>query len=339
MRAGVRQSVRVWRNLRVASVAVLAATLAAAIMPAVAEEWPTRPVTMVVTFPAGSGSDVLARILGARLSEILGQQVIIENVGGGGGMTGANRVARAAPDGYQFVLGGTDTFAQSQTLYKKPIYNAMTDFAPVALIVEQPFLLVSRNDLPAGNLTEFIAYTRANQAKMQYGSAGPASGSNLTCTYLNSAIGVSVTTVPYRGAPEGLQDLIAGRIDYYCPVIAAAIGQIQNKTIKAIAILSRNRSPTLPALASAHEQGLIDFEANYWNAFFLPKGTPASIVAKLHDAAVATIDSPAVQARLKVFGLTVVAPDRRSPNYLKQFVTSEIKKWSEPVKASGVSLD
>jgi len=318
---------------------VLGAALAAAIMPAAAENWPTRPVTMVVTFPAGSGSDVLARILGARLSEILGQQVVIENVGGGGGMTGAYRVARAAPDGYQFVLGGTDTFAQSQTLYKRPLYDALTDFVPVALMVEQPFLLVSRNDLPAGNLAEFIAYAKTNQAKMQYGSAGPASGSNLTCTYLNSAIGVTVTPVPYRGAPEGLQDVIAGRIDYYCPVVAAAIGQIRNNTMKAIAILSRNRSPALPSLASAHEQGLVDFEANYWNAFFLPKGTPAPIVEKLHDAAVATIDTPAVQARLQVFGLTVVAADRRSRDYLKQFVTAEIKKWSDPVKASGVSLD
>ena len=318
---------------------VLGAALAAAITPAVAQNWPTRPLTMVVTFPAGSGSDVLARILGARLAEILGQQVVIENVGGGGGMTGAFRVARAAPDGYQFLLGGTDTIAQSQTIYKKPPYNALTDFVPVALMVEQPFLLVSRNDLPAGNLAEFIAYAKANQVKMQYGSAGPASGSNLTCTYLNSAIGVTITPVPYRGAPEGLQDLMAGRIDYYCPVVAAAIGQIRNTTLKAIAILSRDRSPTLPALASAHEQGLVDFEATYWNGFFLPKGTPAPIVQKLHDAAAATIDTPAVQARLKVFGLTVVAPDRRSPDYLTQFVTSEIKKWSEPVKASGVSLD
>jgi tripartite-type tricarboxylate transporter receptor subunit TctC len=317
----------------------LGAALAAAITPALAEDWPARPVTMVVTYPAGSGSDVLARILGARLSEILGQQVVIENVSGGGGMTGAYRVARAAPDGYQFVLGGTDTFAQSQTLYKKPLYNAMTDFAPVALIVEQPFLLVARNDLPAGNLAEFIAYAKANQAKMQYGSAGPASGSNLTCTYLNSAIGVTVTPVPYRGAPQGLQDLIAGRTDYYCPVVAAAIGHIRNKSMKAIAILSRDRSPTLPTLASAHEQGLVDFEANYWNAFFLPRDTPASIVQKLHHAVVATIESPSVQARLKVFGLTVVAADRRSPEYLQQFLASEIKKWIEPVKASGVSLD
>jgi tripartite-type tricarboxylate transporter receptor subunit TctC len=318
---------------------VAGAALAAAIMPAAAQDWPTRPVTMVVTFPAGSGSDVLARILSPRLSEILGQPVIVENVGGGGGMTGAYRVARAAPDGYQFVLGGTDTFAQSQTLHKNPPFNAKTDFAPVALIVEQPFLLVSRNDLPVGNLPEFIAYTKAHQANMQYGSAGPASGSNLTCTYLNSAIGVTVTPVPYRGAPEGLQDLIAGRIDYYCPVIAAAIGHIGNRTMKAIAILSRNRSPTLPSLASAHEQGLIDFEASYWNAFFLPKGTPAPIVQKLHDAAVATINSPSVQARLKVFGVTVVAPERRSPDYLQQFVATEIEKWIGPVNASGVSLD
>ena len=317
----------------------LAAAFAAAIGPAGAQDWPTRPLTMVVSFPAGSGSDVLARILGARLSEILRQQVVIENIPGGGGMTAAYRVARAAPDGYQFVLGGTDTFAQSQTIYKKPLYNAVTDFVPVALMVEQPFLLVARKDLPAGNLPEFITYAKANQAKMQYGSAGPASGANLTCTYLNSAIGVTVTQVPYRGAPEGLQDLMAGRIDYYCPVIAAAVAQIRNNTMKAIAILSRDRSLALPALASAQEQGLVDFEANYWNGFFMPKDTPAPIVQKLHDAAVATIDSPSVRDRMKVFGLTAVAPDRRSVDYLAKFLTSEIKKWSDPIKASGVSLD
>jgi len=316
----------------------------AAALPAVsrfawAQAYPVRPVTMVVTFPPGSGSDILARILGPRLSELLGQQVIIESVGAGGGITGAYRVARAAPDGYQFVLGGTDTFAQSQTLYRNPPYNAMTDFEPVALIVEQAFLLVTRNDLPASNLPGFIAYAKANQAKMQFGSAGPASGSHLTCTYLNSAIGITVTPVPYRGAPQGLQDLMAGRIDYYCPVTAAAIAHIENKTMKAIAILSRDRSPMLPTLASAHEQGLTDFEANYWNGIFLPKGTPEPIVKKLHDAVVATIDSPSVQARLKEIGVTVVAPERRSRDYLQKFVASEIEKWAGPIKISGVSLD
>jgi tripartite-type tricarboxylate transporter receptor subunit TctC len=316
-----------------------AALLPAGLRIARAQTYPTRPVTMVVTYPAGSGSDVLARILGPSLSEFLGQQVIIENVGGAGGITAAYRVARAAPDGYQFVLGGTDTFAQSQTLYKNPPYSATTDFAAVALIVEQPFLLVTHNDFPANNLAEFIAYAKSNQSKMQFGSAGPASGSYLTCTYLNSAIGVTVTPVPYRGAPQGLQDLMAGRLDYYCPVIAAAIAHIENKTMKAIAVLSRDRSPILPTLASAHEQGLTDFEANYWNGLFLPKGTPEPIVQKLHDAVVAAIDSPWVQARLKEIGVITVAPERRSRDYLQKFVVSEIEKWAGPIKISGVSLD
>src|SRR6195256_180098 len=186
--------------------------LAAATGPAAAQTWPTRPVTMVVPFAAGSASDTVARILGGRLSEVLGQQVIIENVGGAGGMTGVSRVARAAPDGYQFVLGGIDTFAQNQTLYKKPLYNSLTDFAPVALMVEQPLVLVARNDLPAGNLQEFIIYAKANQAKMQYGSAGVGSGSHLACAQLNAAIGVDVTHVPYRGSPPALQGLIARRV-------------------------------------------------------------------------------------------------------------------------------
>src|SRR5882762_3570800 len=148
------------------------AALAAATGPAAAQTWPTRPVTMVVPFAAGSASDTVARILGARLSEVLGQQVIIENVGGAGGMTGVARVAKAAPDGYQFVLGGIDTFAQNQTLYKKPLYNSVNDFEPVALMVEQAIILVTRNELTVKNLKEFAAYAKANQAKMQYGSAG-----------------------------------------------------------------------------------------------------------------------------------------------------------------------
>jgi tripartite-type tricarboxylate transporter receptor subunit TctC len=316
-----------------------AAALPAVPRLATAQAYPTRPVTMVVTFPPGSGSDIMGRILAARLSEILGQQVIVEAVGGGGGTTGAYRVARAAPDGYQFVLGATDTLAQAQTLYKNPLYNAVTDFVPVGLIVEQPFLLVARNDFPADDLPGFIAYAKANQATMRFGSAGPASGSHFSCASLNSAIGITVTAIPYRGATQGLQDVIAGRIDYYCPISAAAVGHIENRTMKAIAVLSRNRSDVLPTLASAHEQGLTEFNASYWNGVFVPKGTPAPIVAKLHDAFVATIDSPTVQARLKEIGVTVVAPERRSPDYLQKFLAGEIERWAGPIKASGVSLD
>jgi tripartite-type tricarboxylate transporter receptor subunit TctC len=304
---------------------------------AAAQDWPTRPLTMIVPLAAGSGIDVLGRILAPRLSEILGQQVIVENVSGAGGMTGASRVARAVPDGYQFLLGGTGTHAQNQTLYKHQLYNAATDFAPVALVAEQPIVLIARNEIPANNLKEFIAYAKANQGKMQYGSAGAGSAAHLACVLLNAAIGVDVTHIPYRGGGPAMQDLIAGRIDYQCPLIAIAIQQIEGKTVKPITILSRNRSPSLPDLASAHEQGLINFDASNWSGFFLPRDTPKAIVQKLHDATVASMNTPVVQARLKEIGADLVTPERTSPAYLQRFVESEIEKWAAPIKASGVT--
>ena len=260
-----------WRPLSVLfAVAGMASALTAQV--ANAQTWPTRPVSLVVPFAAGSASDTVARILGTRLSEILGQQVLVENIGGAGGMTGAARVAKATPDGYQFVLGGVDTFAMNQTLYKKPLYDASADFAPVALMVEQALILVARNDLPAGNLQEFIAHAKANQAKMQYGSAGVGSGSHLACARLNSAIGVDVTHVPYRGSPPAMQDLIAGRIDYFCALAAAAMPQLTGNSMKAIAIMTRERSPLLANLASVHEQGVADFDANFWSGFLPAPG-------------------------------------------------------------------
>ena len=315
------------------AIAVVGAT------PCTAQNWPTRPVTMVVPFAAGSASDTVARILGARLSEVLGQQVIIENVGGAGGMTGAARVAKAAPDGYQFVLGGTDTFAQNQTLYKKPLYNAAADFAPVTLVTEQPLVLLARNELAVRNLPDFIAYARANQAKMQYGSSGVGSSSHLACAQLNAAMGVNITHVPYRGSPAAMQDLIAGRIDYFCALAAAAMPQLAGKTMKPIAVMTRDRSPLFPDLASAHEQGLQNFDSYFWSGFFLPKGTPAAIVAALDAATLATLDTPFVQDRLKGVGVTVVPPERRSGDYLRRFVADEIEQWGAVIKASGVSLD
>jgi tripartite-type tricarboxylate transporter receptor subunit TctC len=304
-----------------------------------AQNWPTRPVTLVVPFVAGSGSDLLARIFTPRLGEILGQQVIIENVGGAGGMTGASRVARAVPDGYQLVLGGVDTFAQNQSLYKKPLYNSATDFAPVAPIVEQPLVLIARKDLPAGNLQEFIAYAKANATTMQYGSAGAGSASHLACALLASAIGANITHVPYRGGAPAMQDLVAGRIDFQCPLPATAIPQIENRAVKAVTTLSKNRSPVLPNLASAQEQGLDGFEAIFWNAIFLPKNTPAEIVKKLNSALVAMMDTPATQERLKENGAIVVAPDRRSPAYLQKFIETETAKWAATIKASGILID
>src|SRR5438477_1685764 len=204
-----------------------AATLAAAMASAAAQNWPTRPVTMVVAFAAGSGDDVFARIVAPRLSELLGQQVIIENIGGAGGMTGTARVAKAAPDGYQFVLGGTGTFGANQTLYKNPLYNAVTDFEPVLLIGEQPLLVQTRKDFPANDLREFITYAKANQGNLQFGSGGAGSATHLACVLLNSAIGINVTHVPYRAAALGLQDMIGGRIDYVCPIASTGIPHLE----------------------------------------------------------------------------------------------------------------
>jgi tripartite-type tricarboxylate transporter receptor subunit TctC len=307
--------------------------------PAAAQDWPTRPVTLVVPFAAGSASDTVARILGARLSELLGQQMVVENVGGAGGMTGTARVAKAAPDGYQLLLGGLDTVAQNQTLYRKPLYNSTADFAPVGLIVEQPLVLVARKELPAANLQEFIAHAKANQAKMQYGSSGPGSGSHLACAQLNAAIGVDITHVPYRGSSPAMQDLIGGRMDYFCALAAAALPQLGSNSVTALAVMTRNRSPLLPDLASVHEQGIAEFDSYFWSGFFLPRGAPPAIIAKLNAASGETLDTASVQERLKAVGVTVVAPERRSPDYLKRFLDSEIDKWAAIIKASGVSLD
>jgi tripartite-type tricarboxylate transporter receptor subunit TctC len=319
--------------------AVTLAVLLLGIAGAAAQSWPTRPVTLVVPFAPGGSVDVMARILSGRLAEVLGQQVIIENIGGAGGMLGSERVAKAPPDGYEFVLGIAGTHAQNQTLYKKPLYNAATDFTPVELIAEQPTVLVTRKDLPPDTLPQFIAYAKANQAKMQFGSAGAGSANHLACVLLDAAIGVNVTHVPFRGGGPAMQELLGGRIDYMCNIVTNALPQIEAKSVKPIALLSTRRSATLPDVASAQEQGLPDFDASTWYAVFLPKGAPAPIVQKLHDAIEATVSTPAVQERLKDIGADLVAPERRTSDYLAKFVVSEIARWAVPIKASGVSMD
>ena len=325
------------RSILFAGLTVVASSLCVSAAPA--QDWPTHPVTLVYPFAAGSAGDVPGRLLASRLSELLGQPVIFENIGGAGGMAGAARVAKAAPDGYQVLLGGTGTNAMNQTLYKNPLYRAATDFTPVALFVEQPVVLIARRDLPAGNLAEFINYAKANQTKMQYGSAGVGSAPHLACELLNAAIGVNITHVPYRGGGAAMQDLIAGRIDYQCVIANVAISQIESKTVKAIALLAQDRSPILPNVASAHEQGFADLDVDVWYALFLPRGTPAAIVRKLHDATVAAMETPSVQKRLQEIGATVVAPERRSPDYLEKFVESEIKKWAAVIKAANIKAD
>ncbi len=304
-----------------------------------AAQYPTRPVTMVIPFAAGGPTDVLGRVMAQRMSEILGQQVVVENVTGAGGMTGANRAAQAPADGYTFVLGTVGTHAQGQTLYKKPLYNAATDFTPVVLIAEVPIAVIARKDLPANNFKEFVDYAKANQAKMQFGSAGAGSATHLGCVLVNSVLGTNITHVPYRGTGPAMQDLQAGRIDFLCEIITTAKPQIDGGTVKALAIMTKQRSKALPDLPTTAEQGTANLEAYTWNALFLPKGAPADVVKRLNEAAAQAMETPAVRERLEGLGAVIVSADRRSPEYLADFVKSEIEKWAAPIKASGVQVD
>jgi tripartite-type tricarboxylate transporter receptor subunit TctC len=319
--------------------AALIAALSVLASAARAQDWPARPLTMVVPFQAGGPVDVLGRILAQYLGDVIGKPVIIDNIPGGGGMVGSLRVAQGPPDGHQFVLGSIGTHALNQTLSKKPLYNAATDFAPVALIADVGLVLLTRSELPARNLQEFIAYARANQGKMQFGSGGAGTSSHIGCVLLNQTIGVEVIHLPYRGGGPALADLIAGRIDYLCN-IASTVGQaLETKRVNALAALTRERSPILPDLPTAHEQGLTDFDAYTWNAVFMPKSTPPALVDKLNAAIRKVMGNPAFAERLHTLGLIVPAPERRSPGYLGAFVASEIEKWAVPIRASGVKED
>src|SRR5215467_2537887 len=317
--------------------AVVAAMLAVMGV-ASAQDFPTRPVTMVIPFAAGGPQDTIGRVIAQRMSELLGQQVVVENIGGAGGMTGSKRVADAKPDGYTMVLGSVGTHAQNQTLYKHPLYNVITDFTPVAYLAITPIAIITRPDLPVNNFKEFIAYAKANQAKMQFGSAGAGSATHLACVVLNSAMGTNITHIPYKGTGPAMQDLVGGRIDFLCDIIATAKPQIDGGKVKGIAIMTKERSPVLPNLATTGEQGT-DVQAYTWSALFLPKGAPADVVKKLNEAAVGALATPSVQGRLAQLGATVAGPNERSPQWLGDFVKSEVKKWEDPIKASGVQVE
>jgi tripartite-type tricarboxylate transporter receptor subunit TctC len=280
---------------------IAAATIFVAITPASAQQFPARPITLIVPFAAGGAQDILGRLMAQRMGEILGQQIVVENVGGAGGVNGVKRVADAEPNGYIMGIGSVGTHAHNQSLYKKPRYDAAADFAPVALIAETPVTLVMRKDLPPNNLKEFIAYAKANQAKMQFGSGGAGSSSHVGCVVLNYLVGITVTHVPYRGSALATQDLLAGRLDYMCEQLVSSRPQVQAGAIKAIANLSKERSPIMPDLPTALEQG-VDVQAYSWTALFLPKRTPDAIVQTLNAAVVQALNTPAVRARIQEVG-------------------------------------
>jgi tripartite-type tricarboxylate transporter receptor subunit TctC len=304
---------------------------------AAAQDFPTRHITAIVPFGPGNSVDIVGRLMAARMSELLGQQIIVENIGGAGGSIGTTRAARAAPDGYTLVIGGTDTFAQNQTMLEKPPYNPAADFVPIVLAVELPLVLTGRNGLPPNDLKELIAYLKANQDKMQFGSSGVGGVTHLGCAQVMRAIGVTLAHVPYRSAAAGIQDMIANNLDLYCPVAAGALPHIKAKAIKLFGVLTDERSPLMPDFPTAAEQGLPGIQGNYWIGIFAPAGTPEPIAAKLTQAAMTVLAMPVVESRLREVGAAVVAPERRTPAYLKKYVPEEIASWAKIIKEAGVA--
>jgi len=325
------------RFLQTKLVAAAAAVLALA-APADAQDYPNRPITMVIPFAAGGPTDVLGRVVAARMSEILGQQVVVENIGGAGGMTGANRVKTATPDGYQILLGTVGTQAQVQNLSKKPLYDAAKDFQPVALLGEVPLVLIVKKDLPVKDIKEFVEYAKKNEKTMTFASSGVGAAVHLGTVLLNSAIGVNITHVPYRGSAPAMQDLQGGRVDYMTEIVSTAFPQIQGNAVKAIAALAPQRIKNLPDVPTAREGG-VNVDAYTWNAIFLPNGTPEPVAKKLNAAAIEAMKSPQVKEKLEPLGVTIVTEDRMTPAYLGQFVKDEIAKWGKAIKESGASVD
>jgi tripartite-type tricarboxylate transporter receptor subunit TctC len=320
-----------------AALAILDAVGPGAVGPVAAEDWPTRPLTMVIPWAAGGGTDVSGRIMAHRMSEILGQPVIVENLPGGGGMIGASHVVRADPDGYTFILGSRSE-AIDMTLYKHPSYSLKDDLAPIALVAEQPTILVARKDFPVDDLKGLISYLKQNASTVRMGAAGIGATGTIDCTLLNEMIGVNIQPIPYRGSGPAMEDLIARQFDYFCTISGSAVGPVQNGLVKAIAVLTPERMPSLPNVPTDYEQG-VNFEGTTWSGFLAPKNTPRDIIKKLHDAAVAAMETPDVQEQLAKNGTYVVPPERRSTEYFESIIGPEIEKNGAPLKAAGVSVD
>ncbi len=323
-------------KMQLASALAILLSLSAA---APAQDYPNRPITLIVPFAAGGGLDVSVRIQAQRMSELLGQTIVTENIGTAAGTVGSLRVAKATPDGYTFLIGNSGTHAYSQSLYKKQPYNAATDFDPVGMMTESPRALIARKNLPANNLQEFIAYLKGNEKTAQFGSAGVGAGTHIPCVLLNMAIGVDITHIPYRGEAPVVQDLIGGRIDYMCATIQTGAGLINQGQVKGIAVLSETRVPISPDIPTSGEQGLPGVESSVWNAFFVPKGTPEPIVRKLNKAMSDTLDDPNIRKRLEELGLVIVPPERRTPEYLAKFLPQDVARWGKVIQAAGISAE
>ncbi|QWG14526.1 tripartite tricarboxylate transporter substrate binding protein BugD [Bradyrhizobium sediminis] len=300
--------------------------------PAQAQAYPTRSITMIVPFAAGGPTDVISRIVTGHMAQTLGQSIIIENVVGAGGTTATTRAARAANDGYTLITGHMGTHAASVPLYPKLAYHPQKDFEPVALLAGTPILILARKDFPPKDLKDFVTYVKANVEKVNAAHAGIGSVSHVSCQLLNSVLDIKPVGVPFNGTGPAMNALVGGQVDYMCDQIVNAVPQIKGGTIKAYAVATPARNPSLPDVPTTTEAGLPAFQAQAWNAIFAPKGTPPEVIAKLNAAAVKALDDENVRKRLLDLGSVIPATAERTPEALAALVKSEIAKWTPVLK-------
>jgi tripartite-type tricarboxylate transporter receptor subunit TctC len=316
--------------------------LAAAALPALAraaraENYPARPITMIVPFAAGGPTDVVGRLFAAHMGRTLGQNVIVEDVTGAAGSIGVGRVARAAADGYTLSLGHWSTHVVNGAIYKLP-YDLLRDFAPIARLPENPMMIVSNKTVPAKNLAALIAWIKASP-HVTCGTAGVGSASHISAVYFENRTGTHLQMVPYRGTDPALLDLIAGRIDVMFDQVSEAMQRLRDGTIRAYAVTAKARSPVAPDVPTVDEAGLPGLTLNIWYGLWAPAGTPPAIIAKLNAAAMAAMADPALQKRFADLGLQVPPPDQQSPQALGALQSAEIKKWWPIIKAAGIKAE
>ena len=312
------------------------AALVLAAPSALAQNYPTRPVTIIVPFAAGGPTDIVARIVGEYFSKTLGQQFIVENIAGAGGTTGIARGAQAKPDGYTIMMGHMGTHGAAPALYPNLRYDPVKGFEPIGMVAGTPILIVARKDFPAKDLKEFIAKAKDTSTRLSKAHAGVGSVSFTTCTLLTSQLGVKHhRVVAYRGTGPALNDLVGGQVDYMCEQIVNLTEQVKGGAIKAYAIATAERSPALPDVPTTKEAGLPEYEVSAWNALFAPKNTPKDIVTKLNQTLVKALDDPATRKRLLDLGSVLPQGNERSPEALAELVRKEVARWTPILKAAG----
>lgn len=299
-----------------------------------AQDYPTRPVTVIVPFAAGGPTDVITRIVTEHMSRTLGQQLVVENVVGAGGTTASTRTKRAQPDGYTIMTGHMGTHAASVGLYPNLQYDPRTDFEPLGLLAGTPILILAKKDFPAKDLKEFVAKVKAEGGKLNNAHAGVGSVSYTTCALFNSQVGVKPGLIPFQGTGPSMNALVAGQVDYMCDQIVNAVPQVTGGTIKAYAIATPERNPALPDVPTTKEAGMPEYQASAWNAMFAPKGTPKAIVDKLNAAIVKALDDETVRKRLLDLGSDIPNKEGRTPAALAKLVSDEVAKWTPIMKAA-----